>query len=692
MGRVRQRKPTIIRTTLGKLSYWFSRWRESADPHVGVDSLLARARADAKHEDRLEWLHDLVAWLRAEVRREGPGEGASAQSVRLKYLIALLDRNPERKAAFATMLRATLAEHDAFNLLTETGLPREAGFFGELSDRLLVKLLPVPPAADLSALFVRVFPDPDDAGRLESIGEEEWNAALGVIEYGADSETGHAGYRDRLARSAMLALDSLAIQVSAGTQSSAMRIRMQSQPGEGLPAHALPYIVQRFTAAWTAKDAQRTATEYEALRREVSAALQSVEQAYTHLDARGVSIGIVYQLERLRAQLQRMGELGELLTGAGGNRSLARFFLASLVRDVHDQHSVLALVRQNFSLLSRKIVERSAETGEHYIARTRAEWADMFRRALGGGAFTAFTVYLKFFIGHFKLPAAFDAIFSSLNYSLSFLAIQFCGFTLATKQPAMTGPALAHKMHRLEDPARMGEFVDEVADLVRSQSAAIAGNLLAVAPVALALYFLLTGAAGLAPVDAEKALATMASLSIWGPAVFFAAITGVLLWLSSVIAGWVENWFFYRELGPAIGSHRRLRYVFGPSGAQKIAAFFERSIAGIAGNVSLGFLLGSVPVFFAFYGLPIEVRHVTLSTGQLATAVAALGFESMLRPGFWLAVAGIFAIGVLNLTVSFALALAVAIRARDIAATGRHAVYFAILKRLATQPTTFLFK
>ena len=31
-------------------------------------------------------------------------------------------------------------------------------------------------------------------------------------------------------------------------------------------------------------------------------------------------------------------------------------------------------------------------------------------------------------------------------------------------------------------------------------------------------------------------------------------------------------------------------------------------------------MLGVVPVVALFFGLPIEVRHVTLSTGQLADA------------------------------------------------------------------------
>ena len=39
---------------------------------------------------------------------------------------------------------------------------------------------------------------------------------------------------------------------------------------------------------------------------------------------------------------------------------------------------------RHYSLLARQVAERSAETGEHYITQSRAEYRDMLRRAAGG--------------------------------------------------------------------------------------------------------------------------------------------------------------------------------------------------------------------------------------------------------------------------------------------------------------------
>jgi site-specific recombinase len=58
---------------------------------------------------------------------------------------------------------------------------------------------------------------------------------------------------------------------------------------------------------------------------------------------------------------------------------------------------------------------------------------------------------------------------------------------------------------------------------------------------------------------------------------------------------------------------------------------------------------------------------------------------------FWLAVAGIVLIGALNVGVSFALALNVAIQARDVGGIRRRGVYRAILRRMLRQPASFLF-
>ncbi len=84
--------------------------------------------------------------------------------------------------------------------------------------------------------------------------------------------------------------------------------------------------------------------------------------------------------------------------------------------------------------MTRKIVERSGETGEHYIARSRQEYGGMLQSAAGGGAIMAVTAWLKTILLGWGLHGLLQGLAASLNYSAGFVAIQLTGSTLATNE------------------------------------------------------------------------------------------------------------------------------------------------------------------------------------------------------------------------------------------------------------------
>jgi site-specific recombinase len=129
--------------------------------------------------------------------------------------------------------------------------------------------------------------------------------------------------------------------------------------------------------------------------------------------------------------------------------------------------------------------------------------------------------------------------------------------------------------------------------------------------------------------------------------------------------------------------------LLGTSRTQRFSRFWERNIAGFAGNVSFGLMLGLIPEVATFAGLPFEVRHVTLSSAVLTMATASVGASVMSTLPFWLAVIGTFSVGIINVTVSFGLATWVAIRARGVQSSERRAIYSALFKRAAEQPFSF---
>ena len=101
-------------------------------------------------------------------------------------------------------------------------------------------------------------------------------------------------------------------------------------------------------------------------------------------------------------------------------------------------------------------------------------------------------------------------------------------------------------------------------------------------------------------------------------------------------------------------------------------------------------MLGLLPPVLAFVGVGLEARHVTLSAGQLAAAAAAYGTQVGTLSAFWWCVAAIPLIGMLNLGVSFYLALHLAQRAHNLSGVDRGRIRRGVWQRLRTQPRSFL--
>jgi site-specific recombinase len=334
---------------------------------------------------------------------------------------------------------------------------------------------------------------------------------------------------------------------------------------------------------------------------------------------------------------------------------------------------------------------------------------------------------------------------------VSFVLVHLAGWTVATKQPAMTAPTLARRLEAFDiaanghaqaearavpaptlittpaaatltgpltetaaatqactanwtqggdsaaEPAvstpvqaAAEGIVDEVAHLIRSQIAGIVGNLLLVVPVVLAAQGIAWWLRGSPLIGVAEAHHILHDLTLLGPTLAYAAFTGVLLFAASLIAGWFENWFVWHRLDSAIAWNPRFVAVLGAERARRWSVWWRHNVSGLAANVSLGLLLGIVPVLATFFALPIEVRHVTLSTGQIAAALGTLGPGLLREPALWWCVAAIPFIGVLNLLVSFTLALRLALHARGVRLQDRGMLFAALRRRLRHAPASFI--
>lgn len=667
----------------------------AAGQRAGWDltALLNAADPQAPLAERHLWLVRLIEWLRHAPIDRGEvaaGAGPDGDSVatptpvrRLKHLLNMLDRNPAHRERVAAVLAEFWREIDLIALFADFGFAPRMDLFGELAQRLRSRLLPLTPATrDLGELFRLLFPHASDAEWLQAIDEPTMQrlAALTTPAF-AGSGPWHAPLFD--------AIVYLCAAVGAAGFSGPLRLRMSAELLAGAPFRQLPRVAERLQACADAGDQPALLRESQYLRALLDACRRCAASVHDHLEEHGVSVDVVFEVDQLRERTHRIEELLNCVLSPRPGTDLARL-LAGLMHTAEQRRSVRALFSQHYSLLARKVAERSAETGGHYITRDLRGYRQMLRAALGGGAVIAGTVFVKFALAALGLSAFWGGLAAGLNYAASFVLVHLMHWTVATKQPAMTAHAMAEKLTDVSRDEAVEGFVDEVAHLIRTQAAGIFGNLAAVVPAVLLIdagWRLASGAPAISP-DAARHVLEANSLLGWSPV--YAAFTGVLLFASSLIAGWAENWFVWHRIDSAIAWHPRMVTRLGAARARRWAAWWRANISGLASNVSLGLMLGLVPAVALFFGLPLEVRHVTLATGQLAAAVGSLGPGTLATPAFWWCVAGIACIGVLNLTVSFVLAFRVALRSRGIRLADRSRIDRAIRRRLWQRPASFL--
>jgi site-specific recombinase len=648
--------------------------------------LLDTLDPDAPLAQRHLWLMSLLAWVR------GDGKDLQASVSRVRLLLDAAQARPEWREQWQRWWRVFVQTVDISTLLADYGFAPRTAFLSEFGHRLRRKLLPdTPETTDLSDLFGLLLPTRFDARWIQALDTQTLRRLQALLIDPAADQADEAA--DTPSRWQAPLLDALAYsisQVSATGFASEIRLRMSSAARQARSFHALPAHFEALRRAvitqGSRSEAARTASGQ--LTEQLQRCRADADTVYTHLETHGISVGIVFRLRQLRARILRIRQLLDCLQSEQPERATAAL-IADLVVLGHDNRSLRTLVASSTQLTAAKVAERSAESGEHYITRNMAEYRAMVGKAVGGGALIGLTTWVKFGLYGLALSAFWAGFAAGLNYAFFFVLVQLLHLTVATKQPAVTAPAMVAKLRDLRSPGAVLRFVDEVANLLRSQFAAILGNVGAVIPVVLLISLALSQFHGAPMIDADKARHVLHDTHLLGPTALFAAFTGVLLFSSSIVAGWVENWFVFHKLDSAIAHNPRFTGVLGSERAGRWAVWLRHNVSGLTANISLGFMLGIVPVVLAFFGLDLEVRHVTLSAGQVAAAVASLGWPVLLEPAFWWAVAGVAVIGPLNVAVSFYLAFRLALKAQAISDVNRGRINAALRLRLRRAPLSF---
>ena len=640
-----------------------------------LNALVPNADLASRHV----WLIDLFSWLR------GDQKSPEAALARLQAFLDTVNAQPELQQRLKQWWRTLRQTVEITTLLADFGFAPRTAFFSELASRLRRQILPgTPETFDAAELFPLVSPTRFDALWLSAISESQIAQLVALLSDDVAFDT-HAWHLD-----VMDGLTYCTAQIRATGFAPELRLRMDKANDDARAFHPLADDLSQLRRTFF--DPTQGSDELQAaiiqLRARLETCRQAVNGVYSHLYENGISVGMVFMLRQLRERIVRVRELLDALT-SGTPAATAIKLLSRRVTIGQDSKSIGALISTNSTLLSAKMSERSSEVGERYITRDRAEYRDMLGKAMGGGAVTALTTLLKFTVAGIGLSAFWGGLGAGFVYAGSFILIQLLHFTLATKQPAMTAPAMAAKLKDIDSSTAIEDFVEEVTNLVRSQVAAVLGNVLMVVPAVLLVNVIIVLLRGQPMLDAQQATYVLQSLSLIGPTLIWAAFTGLVLFTSSMVAGWFENWFVLHRLASAIRHNPRFTTVLGAARADRWATFMRLNVSGFASNISLGFMLGLIPAFTGFFGFELEVRHVTLSAGQLAAAGATLGLGALHLPAIWWCIVAIPLIGALNLGVSFYCAFRLALQAHNISGVDRARIRRAIWARLYNDPRSF---
>jgi site-specific recombinase len=646
---------------------------------------------------------------------------------RVRALIALLQARPGHAAALRHYLLSILSARRQTSLYTDVGILSDGGFFTELFRRLAYRVLP--PALDQRYLvdcLDLVLPLPRDHLWIEAVPAEHWLALIALLQAAPDGALDAAGgpgahALGRTETQLLQAIQILSYRISAiGTDSELIRIYTDIKSFES------PFLMQnvelhRYLAAYI-EDPDDTAGGTEnpdhvfVMLDQCDAIVGTLRKLMLRL---GTSIALTYRLVRLTQNIERLRILLALVNrhanaeqqkqpeqpeqhaqpdppnappaGAPQKHRAALALGLQLIEAHNRKYAIKEVFRSNLNLLARNVTENASRTGEHYIAEDRPQYRAMLGSAAGAGVIIGFMAMLKLLTSYLHAAPLVEAFLFSMNYSLGFMLIHVLHFTVATKQPAMTASRIAADVHSRDGRnIDLDSLVELLVKVIRTQFVAVAGNLLLAFPTA---YLIAVGYGflfGYPLVTADKAHHLLQDIDPFTTlALFYAAIAGVCLFLAGLISGYYDNKALYTRMAQRIARIGWLQNMLGAQRVARLGDYLETSLGGLMGNFYFGLLLGCLGTVGFLLGLPIDIRHITFSAANFATAIVGLDYHIGWRLAL-VSTCGVLLIGTVNLWVSFTLALIVALRSRQV--RFRHGAQLAkqLIWRFVRRPQDFM--
>ncbi len=606
----------------------------------------------------------LVADVIAQIRPEKPQQHELAATA-IQALCYLLSTDADKARMLREAVLKLLSEHKPISLFLISRHSVFTGFFSEMRRRISHKVLPdaIDPGylVDLFALF---FTKTTDEEWVTAVPDGVWAQLIQALRFDLADEKVAAECQENLYEASQV----LSYRIAAlGLEPELLRNYPE------LEQHTSPFVTQQneLAAILAARAEGKSDIDIKHILVLLDQCRAIIAKIRRNSAQTGTSINLTQLLQRMLQQVSRLEELLTILNRfhlkQSADAEIVKLFKALVYSECH-KNDLHAHWRENMEVMAVRVTENASRTGEHYITENRSEYYALARSAMGAGVIIACMAMIKIALAKYHFAPLTEGILFSLNYGLGFILIHILHFTVATKQPAMTAAAIAATIDSASDSKSkdMSQLVAMIANTTRSQLVAILGNVVIAIPMAILLAWAYAYITGHAFIDADKAHSLLADIDpLHSGSVFYAGIAGVCLFLSGLIAGYHDNLAVYNKIPQRLRAVKLLQKILGVQRLDRIASYIANNLGALAGNFYFGCLLGGMSAVGILLGLPFDIRHISFSSAFVGFASFTLDFNLSWQMIAYCAL-GLGLIAITNLTVSFSLALYVAMKSRKV--------------------------
>ena len=633
------------------------------------------------------FLYDIVRYFRPK---------RVSHSVSLLELIGYLQENPEHCKVLSAYIQRLIGQRPFGRMISEVGILQDSSFFYELQRRLWGKVLPFQPKKHtLQYILNQVFYLQTDYLWIERIERKEFRLLFELL-----------GFKDLFAQEEHQhnSLTQLCDAIGLITQ------RMSGRTLESDIIHMVPeysYLESPFLSfehefehmrahILQGEPLDQDSLSYKQLMVLFHQCQDFVQQAYKNTSKYGITMRVNQGLLRINQQLSRVKTLIDFLVISNQRDKIDNTICMALKLIEYNcyKNNIRSFIKESTQTVTYEITQFNASTGEKYITDTPKEYLKMLRASLGAGLIVGFLCIFKAMLHQVDTSAFGHAFLYSMNYAFGFILIYLTGSALATKQPSMTATTVARMVEegmkkQCKESEKHSEFAEFFARLWRSQFIAFVGNVIMAFAVALLLVWGIDVLWGNNIVAHSWPKLLEDASPIHSKLILHAAIAGVFLFISGIIAGNIYNKQKHGEFAYRIEEHPFLKRALGVNKTRKLAAWLDHKCPGIMSNFWFGVFMGSTASVGSFLGPDLDIRHITFVSGNIAMGLYGAAFDLDWAMWIWIFV-GLVTVGFINFIVSFGLSIWVALRSRNIPTSEVFSLIRAVWLHFKKTPWSFV--